>query len=499
MLFKPDKTIKDFLHIHRDFSAADVITFWQIVKILFFAITSIIFFCYDYKLFLTGTFFILCFFYAGSISYRLLLVILSCIKNPELKIIDQELNKLVDEELPIYTILLPMYKESKVAEKLIKSINHLDYPHEKLDVKILLEEDDEQTIKLCEQIDIPSCCEIIICPHSFPKTKPKACNHGLLKARGKYLVIYDAEDCPESNQLKKAICAFSKIDEKIICLQSKLNYYNPYENWLTKFFTLEYSCWFDLFLPGLHLVNAPIPLGGTSNHFKVNILQQLGGWDPFNVTEDCDLGIRIHRKGYLTQVLDSTTWEEANEKIGNWLRQRSRWVKGYIQTHLVHSRNTVNTIKDLGIFGYFSYIMTVGGLSITLLLNPIFWLIILLYTSLWIAKLSGLEVEPWHMLYFDTVSDINLEYTLWSKLSWVFYGISGMLFIANFFFILIHIIACFKRKLYRLFPMTILIPFYWILISLAAWKGFLQLFFHPFYWEKTNHGLTTVQDKDINV
>lgn len=491
--FKPDPTIRDFLLSHRHLSAADVITPWQIIKIIAIIAAAILFICYDYKLFWTSTLFIICGFYAASIFYRLLMVIFSCIKNPEIEVSKLELMELKDENLPVYTILLPMYKESAVAEKLIRAIDHLDYPHEKLDIKILLEEDDTKTIELCQNIEIPSCCEIIICPHSFPKTKPKACNHGLKNARGKYLVIFDAEDRPDPDQLKKAVCAFAKVKEDVVCLQGKLNYYNPYENWLTKFFTLEYSCWFDLFLPGLHLMDAPIPLGGTSNHFKTDILKELGGWDPFNVTEDCDLGIRLHRKGYRTQVLDSTTWEEANEKTGNWIRQRSRWVKGYFQTHLVHNRNTLSTLKDLGLFNFFSYIMTVGGLAVTLLLNPVFWLVCLAYISLWGLKYSGYDFEPWKMLYFDHISDINFEYTLWSKLSWVFFGISVLLFFANFVFVLIHIIACAKRGLSRLYIMSLLVPFYWALISIAAWKGFLQLFLRPFYWEKTNHGLSSVE------
>lgn len=493
--FKPDHTVSDFLKSHRDLSAADVITPWQIFKLIAFVSAMLIFLCYDYKIFWTTLLFAICFFYACSITYRLIMVILSCIKNPEIKVSKSEIAALNDEELPVYTILLPMYKESAIAEKLIRAMDHIDYPHHKLDIKILLEEDDQDTVNLCRTIKLPDCCEVIICPHSFPKTKPKACNHGLLKAKGEFLVIYDAEDRPDSDQLKKAVCAFKKVKEDVVCLQGKLNYYNPYENWLTRFFTLEYSCWFDLFLPGLHLMDAPIPLGGTSNHFRTDILQKVGGWDPFNVTEDCDLGIRLHRKGYRTQVLDSTTWEEANENLGNWLRQRSRWVKGYFQTHLVHDRKTLSTLRELGPFGFFSYIMTVGGLSLTLLLNPLFWLICLTYLGLWVAKIQGLELEPWKMLYFDSISDINPEFTLWSKLSWVFCGISIMLFMANFAFIIIHIIACAKRGLNRLYIMALLVPFYWVLISLAAWKGFLQLFLRPFYWEKTNHGLTKVDEE----
>jgi len=155
-------------------------------------------------------------------------------------------------------------------------------------------------------------------------------------------VIFDAEDQPDRDQLKKAVVAFRRLEAegktKVACLQAKLNYFNSHQNALTKFFTLEYTNWFDLFLPGLHAVHTPIPLGGTSNHFHTEVLRQMDGWDPFNVTEDCDLGIRLARHGYATEVLDSTTWEEANCRLGNWVRQRSRWIKGYFQTHLSHTR-----------------------------------------------------------------------------------------------------------------------------------------------------------------
>ncbi|MBN1257439.1 MAG: glycosyltransferase [Planctomycetes bacterium] len=490
--FRKDATVREFLAANRKCSAVEVITGYQICKLLVLFAAGAVFFCYDYKLFWATLLFGLCGFYMAAILYKLITVILSIIHKPELQVTPEELAALRAEELPVYTILLPMYKESGIAEKLLRGIDRLDYPREKLDVKLLLEEDDLGTVEACRKLNLPAYCEVIVVPNAFPKTKPKACNHGLAAARGDYLVIYDAEDIPEPDQLKKAVAAFKQSEDKVVCLQVKLNYYNPRENWLTKWFTMEYTTWFEFFLPGLHLLGAPIPLGGTSNHFRIGPLRELGGWDPFNVTEDCDLGIRIHAHGYLTKVLDSVTWEEANRKLGNWIRQRSRWVKGYLQTHLVYSRSNFRTLGELGLFGYLSFLLTVGGLSATLILNPIFWVVLLLYFGLWVGYLLGLGVEPWQMIYTDYLSDIDLQYTLWSQLSWVFYGLSIILFSANLVFILINVLACRRRGLRDLLPAAILSPVYWALISLAAWKGFLQLFFRPFYWEKTDHGLTEV-------
>jgi len=271
---------------------------------------------------------------------------------------------------------------------------------------------------------------------------------------------------------------FSRAEKDVACLQAKLNYYNPDQNWLTRFFTLEYTVWFDLFLPGLHLMKVPIPLGGTSNHFRTDVLREIGGWDPFNVAEDCDLGIRLSRLGHRTQIMDSTTWEEANSHLGNWLRQRSRWIKGYIQTHFVHTRNPLRTLRQLGPKGALSFLLTVGGLPLMLLLNPVYWTV----AALW-------GVFQWQLIYTDFTDASMQAYTIWSKLSWVFFIITLVLVAANLAFIALNILACWRRRLWRMLPFALLSPIYWILISLGAFKGALQLIWKPFYWEKTRHGL----------
>jgi cellulose synthase/poly-beta-1,6-N-acetylglucosamine synthase-like glycosyltransferase len=309
-------------------------------------------------------------------------------------------------------------------------------------------------------------------------------------------VIYDAEDRPDRDQLKKAAVAFSRMREKVICLQAKLSYYNPDQNLLTRWFTIEYAAWFDLYLPGLYRLNFPIPLGGTSNHFRCRVLEEIGGWDPFNVAEDCDLGIRLHRMGYRTAMLDTTTWEEANSRLRNWVRQRSRWVKGYLQTHLVHTRLPLRALREMGPIGALSFLMSVGGHSFLLLVNPIFWVIALGYLipagrevfsghRIWEVVAGPMAGSAWGGLFTRTAGGHPQQI-----LAPILYTVTAVLFLANFLFIIFNLLGCFKR---RLGPGDLLLalvsPFYWVLISIAAWKGFLQLLRRPHYWEKTDHGL----------
>lgn len=493
---KHDATVETFVREQGAACAATTITFLQCVRYQLVLAALFAFFCYDWKLFAAGAMFACSGFYVLVTAYKLLTVFLSLLFRPEIRIPAERIGVLKDEKLPPYTVLVPMYKEPEVATKIIQTLDNIDYPHDKLDVKLLLEEDDIATRKCVAGATLPDCVSVVVVPHAMPKTKPKACNHGLTTARGKYTVVYDAEDRPDPDQLKKAVIGFHDSSSEVACLQAKLNYYNPHQNLLTQWFTLEYTAWYELFLPGLHKLNVPIPLGGTSNHFRTDVLQEIGGWDPFNLTEDCDLGIRLHRRGWRTRVLDSVTWEEANSELGNWIRQRSRWVKGYIQTHFVHARTNLGLLGELGAKGFLSFLLTVGGFSLTLLLNPIFWAVVLVYGTLMAGSLVEITPAPWEtvlrMRYYDRVSDIpGAPLTLWSQLSIVFWAAAIGLFVANFIFILINLLACLRRRLWRLMPHALLSPIYWVLISIAAWKGFLQLFSRPFYWEKTRHGLAT--------
>jgi cellulose synthase/poly-beta-1,6-N-acetylglucosamine synthase-like glycosyltransferase len=423
--------------------------------------------------------------YISVILFRTLCVGISLFGPPEIVIAGWELAAARTQEWPRYTVLVPLYREPEVAAKTVSYLDRLDYPRGRLEVLLLLEEDDDLTRTALSRIRLPAYFRVINVPDSDPRTKPKACNWGLRDASGEYLVIYDAEDRPDSDQLKKAALAFERMPERVICLQAKLSYYNPDQNLLTRWFTMEYAAWFDLYLPGLYRLKFPIPLGGTSNHFRRRVLEDIGGWDPFNVAEDCDLGIRLHRLGYRTAMLDTTTWEEANSQVRNWVRQRSRWVKGYLQTHLVHTRRPWRALRELGLLGTLSFLLSVGGHSLVLLVNPIFWLGggAFLFQVDWAGLARRGIVESF-------VSGDIFPVMAGNAAGRVAQGVAAVLVAANFLFILFNVMGCIRRRLGLAYLVLALAsPAYWVLISIAAWKGLLQLIRRPHYWEKTDHGL----------
>ncbi len=393
-------------------------------------------------------------------SHKLFLILAGSLRKSEIGITEIEISS--NKTWPRYTLLLPVYRETEIFPQLYKAVENMDYPRENMEILLLVEEDDEEFKRYLASTRLPEWWKVVEIPDFKPKTKGKALNYGLLQASGKYLVIYDAEDIPEKNQLKKAAIAFSRIPEDVACLQSKLNYYNPYQNILTRWFTAEYSSWFDLYLPGIDAVNAPMPLGGTSNHFRTSKLLELKGWDPFNVTEDCDLGIRIFRAGYTTRVLDTTTWEEANSLLDNWLKQRSRWVKGYIQTYFVNMRNPLELLKSTGPVNFLHFNIIVGGNFFVLCFNPLAWLMIIVWLAM-PGKFSGSDT-------FLLTSAI-------------------ILLAGNLFFMLINVWGVVKRKWYKLTMAAMMSPAYWFLMSMGAWKGLIQYLRKPHFWEKTRHAL----------
>ena len=382
----------------------------------------------------------------------------------ETDVTDEEIAAVDERHLPIYTILVPLYKEAAIVPRLVRDINALDYPRTRLDVKLLCEEDDEETVAKIRSMDLPPHFHLVVVPDSQPKTKPKACNYGLQLATGDYCVIFDAEDRPDPDQLKKAVIAFGRVHQNVVCIQAKLNHFNQDQNLLTAWFANEYSMHFELILPAMGASESPIPLGGTSNHFITSKLRELGAWDPFNVTEDADLGIRLHREGYRTAMIDSTTLEEANSQVPNWIRQRSRWNKGYIQTWLVHMRRPFHLLSATGLRGFLSFNLTMGT-AFVLLLNPIFWGL----TTLYVFTQAGFIEQ-----LFPGI---------------VYYVASALLFVGNFIFVYLSVAGSLQRGEFSLTRTALLSPLYWGLMSWAAWKGFIQLFTNPFYWEKTTHGL----------
>jgi cellulose synthase/poly-beta-1,6-N-acetylglucosamine synthase-like glycosyltransferase len=446
-------------------SAAKVLTTPQGIALIGLVLVSIGLGVWNFQSFLIGINAIFTIIYILMIFYKFVLIANAIGADLEVPISEADISALQDDRLPIYTILIPVYKEAAVLPKLLNAITELDYPKIKLDVKVLLEEDDQETIEAFAQINPPHYIQGLIVPTSMPKTKPKACNYGLIRARGEFVVIYDAEDKPEPDQLKKVIVAFEKTPANVICIQSKLNYFNRRQNLLTQWFSSEYSMWFDLFLPGLDARNAPIPLGGTSNHFKKFALVEAGAWDPHNVTEDADLGIRLFKLGYRTRIVDTTTYEEANSRVNNWVRQRSRWVKGYIQTWLVHMRHPIRLIQEIGFMGFFSFQMVVGGNFFTVLLNPVYWI----------------TTTIWFIFGGDFIASI------FPGIIYILGAIS--LYFGNFAFTYINVAGAMKRRYFDMVRAALISPLYWGLMSIAGWKGFFQLITNPHYWEKTEHGL----------
>lgn len=459
-------THTDMSHRH---SALQTIVFYQKIFLAALVLTIITGFFMDWRTTITVLVIALTAAYFLDLLFNLFLIGRSFQKTPEIRISQKELKNIRDEDLPVYTIFCPLYRESKILPQFIEAISRIDWPQDKLEVQLLLEDDDRETIEAAKKMNLPPCFRIVVVPLGAPKTKPKACNYGLAQAGGEYVVIYDAEDIPDTDQLKKAFLAFQKEENKdIVCIQAQLNFYNPYQNILTRIFTAEYSLWFDLILPGLQSIEAPIPLGGTSNHFKADSLHLLKGWDPFNVTEDCDLGMRLSKMGYHTAVLDSTTMEEANSNFMNWMKQRSRWIKGYMQTYLVHMRNPQEFISDWKHPNIITFQLVVGSKVSSLFINPFMWSTTVAYFSF--RSIIGPTIDS----LFPPI---------------VFYLAVICLVFGNFLYLYYYMIGCYKRKQWSIIVYVFFVPIYWLMMSIAAWMALYQIIFKPHYWEKTMHGL----------
>jgi cellulose synthase/poly-beta-1,6-N-acetylglucosamine synthase-like glycosyltransferase len=367
---------------------------------------------------------------------------------------------------PTYTILCPLYREKAIVPQFVEAMRALDYPADCLQVLFLTESDDDETRRAILALRLPDNFNVLTVPPGTPRTKPRACNYGLLHATGEYVVIYDAEDVPDPLQLKKAVLTFASVAPEVACVQAKLNYYNPHQNILTRWFTVEYSLWFDLILPGLQRIGFALPLGGTSNHFRASMLRALGAWDAFNVTEDCDLGLKLAEQGLQTVVMDSTTYEEANSRPLSWIKQRSRWIKGYMQTYLVHTRHPLKSLRRGKIKDALSLHLFVGTGSMILLINPIMWAMFAVYL-VWRPVALYHQLFPWPVLYAGM----------------------GCFLLGNFLPVYASMVACVKREHYGLVKWCLLLPLYWVLASIAAFMAGYELFTAPHRWHKTAHGL----------
>jgi glycosyltransferase XagB len=375
---------------------------------------------------------------------------------------------LSESDLPVYTVLVPLFREVSVLPQLINALSLLDYPKYKLDIKIILEDDDIAMHRAVQALSLPDYFDVIVVPAGKPQTKPRALNYAMLFARGTLVTIYDSEDIPQPNQLKLAAAQLAASDENVACLQAALEFYNPNENWLTRQFTAEYAALFQVMLPTLAAHHLPLLLGGTSNHFRASALETVGGWDAYNVTEDADLGIRLARYGFQTRVLHSSTYEEANPEIWNWLKQRRRWLKGFLQCWLVHNRNPVLLLRELGLPGFCVVQCMTLGIFLSSLLHPVFLLI-----TAWNFLPAQMAVTV-QMPFGNLMTAISLLVLLSGYAAGIIMSSRGL-----------------QRIGIRNWGEVLLgIPIYWLLMSVAAWLALWDFCVAPYHWHKTRHGLS---------
>ncbi|WGV16287.1 glycosyltransferase family 2 protein [Fuscovulum ytuae] len=368
---------------------------------------------------------------------------------------------LPDDLLPIISVLIPLYGEAEIATRLLKRIARIDYPADRLDILILTEEDDTPTRLTLASAPLPQGVRVLAVPKGRVRTKPRALNFGLDFCRGNIIGIWDAEDAPAPDQLRKVAAAFDAAPPDLACLQGALDFYNPSTNWIARCFTMEYALWFRLFLPGLERLDLPMPLGGTTLFLRRDRIEAAGGWDAHNVTEDADLGLRLARMGLRIGTLDSTTMEEANCRIRPWIKQRSRWSKGYLMTWLVHMRAPVVLLRDLGLRRFLAVQALLLGSLITGMLGP---LILLLWG---------------YSLPFAALQSIPASLPDWVMLSLI------LIKIADFAFI--HLAM--RRTTHNAAAWWLLLmkP-YALLGTIATVKAIGEAPLRPFHWDKTRHG-----------
>jgi cellulose synthase/poly-beta-1,6-N-acetylglucosamine synthase-like glycosyltransferase len=366
-------------------------------------------------------------------------------------------------DLPTYTIVAPMYREAGLAAQFLRAIRALDYPPAKLDVKIVVEHDDQATALALRAAGLPPYAEIVVAPPGAPRTKPRALNVALPLARGRLLTIFDAEDRPEPGQLQAGAGAFAAAGPRLACLQARLAIDNGDESWLSYFFSLGYAALFDVINPGLAALGLPLPLGGTSNHFRTDILRRVLGWDAWNVTEDADLGLRFARLGYDVGMLASTTFEDAPTEIAGWLGQRSRWMKGWMQTLAVFLRRPRKLLRKIGPVQSFAALGAMTSLIAGPLFGPFYMVRVVrdLFCGDLLAPATSTRVA---------FAALNLSVGLFGLAALIAPLILGM-----------------RRRGLKTSPLLLLAPLYLLLLSAAAWRALWEWTRRPFVWTKTTH------------
>ena len=369
-----------------------------------------------------------------------------------------------DPNLPVISIIVALYHEADIAARLVKRLARLDYPVERLDVILAVEAEDDVTLAALARAELPPWMRVVTVPAGVVKTKPRALNHALDFARGAIIGIYDAEDAPDPAQLRKVAARFQQAAPDVACLQGILDYYNPRTNWLSRCFTVEYASWFRLILPGVARLGLAVPLGGTTLFFRREVLEQLGGWDAYNVTEDADLGIRLARHGYRTELIATVTEEEANCRPLAWVKQRSRWIKGYMMTWVVHMRAPRLLWQQLGPRAFLGFQVMFLGTIVQFLLAPL---------------LLSFLIVPFGIAH-------PLFSALPGPVVWAMMSVFILTEVTN---LVIGIIGL-RRTNHRLglwWVATMCV--YFPLASLAAYKALFELATKPFFWDKTTHGI----------
>ena len=366
-------------------------------------------------------------------------------------------------DLPMISLLIALYGEEDIAPRLIRRLSALDYPRDRLEILILVEEDDTATRAALARAHLPYWMRILAVPAGRVRTKPRALNFGLDFTRGTIIGVYDAEDAPAPDQLRKVAATFAAAPRSVACLQGVLDFYNPRTNWIARCFTMEYAVWFRLILPGLDRLGLPIPLGGTTFFIRRTVLDAVGAWDAHNVTEDADLGFRLARNGWETRILPSTTLEEANCQPLAWIKQRSRWTKGYLMTWLVQMRDPIALWRDLGSRRFLALQVLVLGALLQVMLAPL--------------HLSLLVFPP---VAGHPLADIL---PVWASPALIL-----LLFCAQAFNFALTAVALRLAGHPPQWPWLLLTPVYFCLATLAGLKALAEAATRPFHWDKTKHG-----------
>lgn len=367
------------------------------------------------------------------------------------------------ERLPRFSLLIPLHDEGDILEALYQRLSLLDYPRALLDILLVVEADDTRTISHLNEKTLPPWMRILKVPKGNITTKPRALNYALPFCRGSLIGIYDAEDAPHPNQLKEVASKFAEEPQKTACIQAVLDFYNARSNALARFFAIEYATWFRLVLPGVARLGFAIPLGGTSVFFRRDVLHELHGWDAHNVTEDADLGIRLARAGFCTKLISSVTLEEANNAPWAWIKQRSRWLKGYLITYLTHMRRPLRLLIELGAWRFFGFQAFFLSSISQYMLAPLVWSCMLLYLGFPEFIQSALSASWLHTLMIAFI---------------VMWCISTA----------IYCLAVWGPHHRHLLPWTLGMSVYMSLGTLAIYRGAWELITRPFYWDKTAHG-----------